>query len=624
MLIYRKKIRAYMERRFLRICPYGKAHLEQLTTECLMEILIASVGAAFLVCFWNSLFLETSFLYWLESMVLAVYLLASEIPNHKILQKENHVYQELLLYFSRVKHRYMACHHISNSVLGASDGMSCEVQYLAGELYRVLLESDRKETVREYILRHYTNRYLKLFLVQAFEASEKGDVLLDGERSLFSENVEHLRLELMEELYRRKKRAHEFAGYVFVSVAPFFLMPVLKQWGLDFAPELEVFYAGTGILLELITAMITVAIYRMIRQAKEMALFEEEEDKPWNLERVYSFPVVARAEQQLECMDGNISNRIRNWLLLSGEQTTFGRLVLKMFLFAASSYLLFAFFCADAHRRERQIVLTSTEAMETIAPVAREEKRAALSNYMLELINENKNNPEITEEELLEQWRAHIRLGNRSMEQAAVQEIKDRIQRYGEAKGTFAELIFCLAAGIGMGMIPLLQLRFRLQAVYNGAVNEVRIFQSVLIMERHLHGITIIGLLEDMELFARSFKSILGRCLNCYGAGPQKALLTMKQEGSRLQKDFEELADAFLSVDEVGIAKAFAEVESNRRLLEKMTQLEEEINMERKRDNAELLAKVPMLLAVGAYFILPFFVNALRGVVEVFQMLEEL
>lgn len=624
MLIYRKKIRAYMERRFLRICPYGKAHLEQLTTECLMEILLASVGAVFLVCFWNSLFLETSLLYCIESVILAVYLLASEIPNHKVLQKENQVYQELLLYFSRVKHHYMACHHISNSVLGASDGMSCEVQYLAGELYRVLLESDRKDNVREYILRHHANRYLELFLVQAFEAAEKGDVLLAGERSLFSENVEHLRLELMEELYRRKKRAHEFAGYVFVGIAPFFLMPVLKQWGLDFAPELEVFYAGAGILLELITALITVAVYRMIRQAKEIALFEEEEEKPWNLEWLYSLPAFVHAEGRLERMDGKFSNKIRSWLLLSGEQTTFGRLVLKMILYAAGSYLLFALFCADAHRRERQIVLTSTEAIETIAPVAKEEKRAALSKYMLELIYENKDNPEITEEEILKQWRTRIRLGNRSMELAAVQEIKERIQRYGEAKGSFVEVLFCLAAGMGMGMIPILQLRFRLQVARSGAVNEVRIFQSVLIMERHLHGITMIGLLEDMELFARSFKSILGRCLNSYGAGPQKALLAMKQEGSRLQKDFEEIADAFLSVDEVGIAKAFAEVESNRRLLEKMTQLEEEINMERKRDNVELLAKVPMLLAVGVYFILPFFADALQGVAEVFQMLEEL
>ena len=111
---------------------------------------------------------------------------------------------------------------------------------------------------------------MKLFLVQAYEASEKGDLLLTQEESLFSDNVEHLRLELMEDLYRRKKRAYEFAGYIFVSVTPFFMMPVLKQWGLDFAPELEVFYAGTGKLIELITFFSSVVIYGFINKAKEI------------------------------------------------------------------------------------------------------------------------------------------------------------------------------------------------------------------------------------------------------------------------------------------------------------------------------------------------------------------
>lgn len=619
-----QKIRDYLGRRFLRICPYGSGQLGRLVTECLAEIVMFSVAAGVLLCFWNSLFPETSLLYFAESVFLAVYLVALEIPAHKILQKENQVYQELLLYFSRVKHRYMACHHIANSVLGAAEGMSCEIQCLAGELYHVLLESDRKDKVREYVSGHHTNRYLKLFLVQAFETSEKGDVLLSGEHSMFSENVEHLRLELMEELYRRKKRAHEFAGYVFVGTAPFFLMPVLKQWGLDFAPELASFYAGTGILLELITAMITVAVYRMIHQAKEIALFEEEEDKLWKMECLYSFPVFMRMQQQLEQGEGKAATMVRRWILMSGEQTTFGRLMLKVFLYAASFYLIFALFCADAHRRERQIILTSTEAIETIAPVASEEKKKVLAAHMLVIVERNKNNPEITEQELLEEWRADIHLGNRSMEQAIVQEIKERIQQYGEAEGSFAEVIFCMVAGASMGMLPLLKLKFRVQAARSGAINEVRMFQSVLIMERHLHGITMMGLLEDMELFARSFKNILGRCLNSYGSGPQAALLALKRDGSRLQKDFEELADAFLSVDEVGIAKAFAEVESNRKLLEKMTRLEEEISMERKRDNAGLLAKVPMLLAVGFYFIVPFFVYALQGVAEIFELLEEI
>ena len=98
----------------------------------------------------------------------------------------------------------------------------------------------------------------------------------------------------------------------------------------------------------------------------------------------------------------------------------------------------------------------------------------------------------------------------------------------------------------------------------------------------------------------------------------------MKEEGEKLHSSFAELADGFLSVDEVGIAKAFAEVEHNRILLEKMSQLEAEISLEKKKDSTELLSKIPMFLAVGVYFIIPFFLFSMYGVFEVFELLEEL
>ena len=621
----RRRFITYIRRKFLRICPYGKSYLDQLVTECISTICIYIALAVVVIGIWNNCFKNITGVYYAESIILAIYLLIMEIPNYKVMQKENQIYQELLIYFSRVKHCYTACHHIANAVLNASDGMCYEIERLAGELYRVLMECDRKEKVRDYILQQRTNRYLKLFLVQAFETSEKGDVILENGTSIFAENVEHLRVELMEELYRRKKRAHEFAGYTFVGCAPFYFMPILKQWGLDFAPELELFYAGMGVLLEVITAVITVVIYRMIGQAKEIVLFaEDEEEKIWDMERFYSLPIIAAQERRLDQANGRFSCKIRYWLLLSGEQKSYGRLILTMLLITCSTYLVAAVFCADTHRREKEIVLHSTDAIETIAPVAREEKKAILAAYILELVEKNKNNQSITEDEIRIQLRERVRLGNKNMEQAAVKEIKDRILKYEAAKGTVSEFILCLIAGVSMGMLPLFQLRFRLHAARSGAINEVRLFQSVILMERHLYGITIMGLLEDMEMFARSFKRILRKGINLYGAGPKAALEQMKKEGGALQKGFEELADAFLSVDEVGISKAFAEVESNRRLLEKMTQLEEEISMERKLDNTDLVAKIPMVLSVGAYFIIPFFIFALQEVTEVFELLEEL
>ncbi|MBQ8040570.1 MAG: hypothetical protein IJ274_12025 [Lachnospiraceae bacterium] len=107
----------FLKAKFLRICPYGTAYLNKLVTQCMREVLVCSLFVLLLLWIWNRIWKNSSWGYLLESVLLAVYLTAMEVPNYKIQEKENKVYQELLIFFSRVKHRYMACRHIANAVL---------------------------------------------------------------------------------------------------------------------------------------------------------------------------------------------------------------------------------------------------------------------------------------------------------------------------------------------------------------------------------------------------------------------------------------------------------------------------------------------------------------------------
>lgn len=606
----------FLKRKFLRICPYGKKYLDKLTAACMRDMTLLAGFAVVVVLLWNSMFAKFSLLYLLESVILSGYLVCMEVPAYQLQERENRIYRELLIYLSRVKHRYTACHHIANAVLDASENMSYEIQRLAGEIYRVLMECNRKEKVREYILYHHANRYIKLFLIQAYEASEKGGMF-------FSENVEHLRLEVMEEFYRRKRRAHEFAGYVFVAVTPFFMMPVLKQWGLEFAPELKVFYAGIGALLETVTFGFTLIIYDWIVRVKEIAFFSDEPEKEEGMvTSFYKDRKVAFILHQLEQAKGKISNAIRNLIVQSGEKTSYGRVCFKMVFIAGCSLVILTAFCVDIHRRERKAILEEVESIETIAPVANEEKKSILAGHILNITRQCIAENCVMEEEICILLREKVRLGNETMERAAVKEIATKVKQYEKAKISILEIFFCILGSLCMGLLPVIRLIFQVKSARAGVAYEVRQFQSIILMERRLQGITIVNLLEDMEVFSRCFKNVLRRCINSYGAGSEKALLRLKEEGKQLHEGFEELADAFLSVDEIGIELAFAEVESNRKLLEKMSQLEAEISMERKKDSTDLVAKIPMALAVGSYFILPFFMHSLQGVKEIFDLLE--
>lgn len=571
-----------------------------------------------LVLVWNIIFHNSSMEYFLECIVLAIYLVVMEVPNYYLKKKENTVFDKLVLYLPRVKHHYKSCHHMANAIIHAAEGLGMEMEQLAMESYRLLMEDNRKANIRSYIEKREINRYWKLFLIQAYEVSEKGDVC-------FAENMEHLRMELMEEVYRRKYRDYVYTGYVFVTVAPFFMMPVLKSWGLEFASELSFFYAGIGRFMEALVFILTVLIYNMVSEAKEMTFLSgKEKNSVWNFEFLFRLNLIKRIITEFEQAKGKISKKIRKLLLQSGETVIYGRLCLRMLCYAVTAYLLSAAFFCFGHVREQKFLLTHVENMQEIAPVVSEEKRKILEKYVLEITELCRADENVTEETVTNLLRNRIRLGNEFTEDAIVEEIIKRVNQYKQAKGTMAEMLLCFLCGIVAGSCPLFRLSFRASVIRKEAEYEVRNFQSLVLMERKNPGMTVVGLLEDLEAFSVCFKGVLRHCINEYGFNASKALLQLKERGMIICSGIESLADGFLCVDEVGIEEAFAEIENDRRLLERMARLEEKVSQEKKRDSVDFFVRIPMAFSVGVYFVLPFFVYSLQGVSEVFELLEEM
>lgn len=608
----------FLRDKYLRLCPYGQKQLTKLIKKQKKELLVFSVLAIALLIAWNNSFENTDGIYMAESILLALYLLCMEVPGYHLNQKENRIYYELLVFFSRVKHRYAACHHIGNAILTAADGMEYEVQRLAEEVVEILYDSDRREKVRAYVENDKKNRFMKLFLIQAYEVSEQGN-------RCFSENMEYLRLELMEEIYRRKKRGFEFSGYIFVAVTPFFMMPLLKHWGKQFTPELEYFYAGLGVLLETVVFCITIFIYIMIVKAKELTFFAKGvKERLFKTEPFYYIGQVSNVIRYLDRAKGKFSYFIRRLLLQAGENVSYGRFCFRLLLSTFCFFTVFIITGVEIHKKEKEAILYGTIEMNVLLPVADEEKREIIEAHILEVTRRCINLNIVREEQIGMLLRERVRLHNDFVEQTVIGEIKNRTLQYQNTGLSFAEIVISFFLSVGISFFHVLQLLHQSSQIRSEAVFEIRQFQSIILMECKLQGITILSLLEDMEVFSRYYRNCLKTCINSYGSGSETALLRLKEEGMALHESFEELADAFLSVDEVGIEQAFSEIESNRKLLERMEQLETDFMMENKKDTIELLSKIPSLLAVGGYFILPVFMYSLNGVYEVFELLEEM
>lgn len=261
--------RQRVERMYLCQCPYGREKLRALVSETLWKSLFTASVSAMGVLVWNICVEKKVSLYCLLSMVFAAYLSLAEVPERMVYRVEEEIYQGMLRYFASVKHHYLACHNIPNAVHDAAEEVPEELRLHAGNFYDILLGSERRERVREYVFSPDYNRYFKLFLIQAYEASEKGDMETLYSSSLFSENIEYLRTEIMQEIYRRRRRAYELSGYAFVAVAPVFTLSVLRNWGIGFTSELEAFYAGAGNCIVLLCFVVSLIVYSGIKRARK-------------------------------------------------------------------------------------------------------------------------------------------------------------------------------------------------------------------------------------------------------------------------------------------------------------------------------------------------------------------
>lgn len=398
-----------------------------------MTITLLTVIAAFCgIVLWNILVETYISCYSLCCGIFIGIVLIREIPRLQLVSLERKLYLTMLSFFSQVKQKYTFGKNITNAVYDAAREQCYEIRLHAMELYGLLTNDNRKNRVRNYVCSSGRNKYWKMLLVQLYETSEHGDRLTPMQTSMFAENVEQLRMELMYEIQRERQKRHSFSGYVFVTLTPVFTMSVLKGWGLGFSTELQRFYSQTGHLIVLLCFIVTILVYEAICRVKK-----------------------------------------------SG-------------------------------------------------------------------------------------------------------------------------------------------------GIYSEAGNEIKQFQTILWMERRFPEMTIVGMLEDLESFSVVFQPMIRECINSYSAGPRRALLQLKKNGVKRHPAFAELVEEFLAVDEVGIEAAFAGVENNRKMLEQTEQFEADIKLEFRKDGIELLAKVPAILVVGLYFIIPFMLSALSGVSDVFTLIEGL
>lgn len=607
------------ENMYSMICPYEQAYLQRLAATTSVMTVMLSVIASFAVAILGISMEGHITLYCFACIVFAVYVVSKEVLQGRITRTETVMMNDLTRYIAAVKHLYDYHKNIPRAVMGASEGLHYELRLHALHMHDILSSADRKEKVKEYALSRRTNKYLKMFIVQAYSASERGDVKSSQGESLFSKNMESLRLDIMQDIRMKEKRAYRLKGYTFVAVMPIFFMEVLKAWGLDFSPELVGFYSGAGKFIVVLSFIATLFIYSIINKAREVNSEWAEQSEDY-LQSIANKGNVRRVLERVEKSPRKLFRNIRKMLVECGDNTPLSVFLLKMFFIGAIAFGFGLVFAFVVHRQEKVRLMHDPTGIEMVITSVSAAQLDLVGNTVLTLARENRGKS-LTIEQLSAEFRKRVPAANTSIVKAAGEEIYRRIEHYRTEFIHWYEYLGILVFGVICAFIPVLSLSYRHKLILSGKDNEVRQFQAIILMERLFPNVTIVSLLEEMETFAVMFRPSIRQCINSYSSGPRQALLNLKQQESD-HVWFTELIDGLLSADSVGIKAAFEEVEHNREMFERIKELESEMALDKKRDSTDLLANIPMTVVLAGYFIVPFFLNALGGVNDMFGIME--
>ena len=552
-------------------------------------------------------------IYTYASIALFIYVAFHEVMTHQIEKRQSEFTDDVTVFLANVKHSYTLTQSIPESILRASEGLNYEVRAHANQMYKILTDANRESIIKEYMSNPNTNRYMKLFLTQCYEASEFGDQVNEDGVSIFAENVETLRTEILKDDLYNKRKSWRYRGHMFIIVIPCFTVGLFKRWGMDFAEGLSSFYATTGHLVIVATFVITIIIYRIFMRMREYYAGQQ------NSTALPRFKTIHKVAEHLREGDGFISKQIRK-VLRTCNHLSLEDLITKMLIAGAGVFLVMLLVMTALHHTKRADIINSF-SIDSVNVVATAKQRTALGETASSLLAKYKDDTTITAPEIAREIQKQSKIANTETAKAIAELIVANIEKYHNEFISWKEYLIIILVAVLGSSLPLIELLYTYKAIEESKDNEVNQFQVIIAMEYRFKNATILSILEALENFSVGYKRSLRKCLNNYSTGVENALETLRAEEFDNRK-FCEIVDSLIVAANIGIGEAFAEIDNNRAIGMQAHEVTREIEFEKSSNKIDIIALLPMIMVLGGYFIVPFIVSSMSDFMAMYGSLE--
>ena len=538
---------------------------------------------------------------------------------------KNKLLRQQIHYLELIRHKYYEHKSVEDANYEACSALnikgSFEAYVQAERINDILTASDIEAELQKY---HETapNQYFKMLAGILYITKEYGDTQVQGS-SVFIQCITYLGSEIKAELYKREKLKYALKSLNAIAIVPLFCLKPLKNWAASSFAPLENFYSSKwGIVMAVMTILISVIAYMTLKKLQRFDRSSNGGFTNKTLEqRLYSgglYRVVDKMIPQKYTVQKNkLLELIKNAMAPLNLYTLYTR----RFLFGCMAFVLGLGLMIGLNAYTRYTLLYLPQMPEGYlgGKLSDEEqvKLQAIADRDRGILL--KLGSKASEQVINEEVRKIGGLDEAEVK-ASVLRIKNKMALLSSNIFWWWQLLLCLLL-FGAGYhAPVISLVFMARVRKIDMEDEVSQFQTIILMLMHMNRVHVEEILEWMETFSIHFKEPLQKCLSNFSSGSYEALEELKSDVAF--SPFIGIIDNLqLACEDLGVARAFEELESEMTFNRESRKDSNERLVERKKNLGNMIGFMPLYALIVLYLIIPMIVSGLASIEAFYRQL---
>ncbi len=498
------------------------------------------------------------------------------------------------------------------------------------EVYRIITSSNPEEEATAYTEKA-PNNYLLSFVSLAVPTVIYGDKTLPDGNTTFVKGLMNLVKQINEETLKRSRIDAAFASMEKVAIVPILLMkPLEHSFFLKNMPETASYFNGapgimvmTVIFLSAFVVMKIIDILRTFERpaTKENDFFSDLLDPNTHKNGV------DKAKGEFWRRFANDMNeflnivyskhytrykKIEHNMEITGDRTGVKAHMLKSItVFITTSMLFMTSFMFVNFASSRNVLTNYTEAFKNTA-VPDAEYTTEMENMARQVALHHKGDyRSLTDEEMAKEIRANSEvLKADQYVDEVVKAVRASYKTYETIYFRWYYVLISIGAGMIAAVFPTFLLSYRAKTMKMQKEDEVNAFNLLALIFMDMNSIQVVTLLEWMERFAYSYKPAIQQCIIDMDMGQEEALQRLHDSDDL--KSFKKFIRCMLSIDKVGIKKAFADIEIQQDYHNEKRKLDNELLVKGRSSKASMASWVPLIEVMLGWIIGPMIMYAFK------------